>query len=128
VNGRHQSFLDAEAFFQQNVNKQREAIRCATRVGNDMVLRRVVYVFIHAHHNRRAIAAGHGGNDDFFGTRREMPPGFFHVGKKASGLNDHFHAERFPRQFRRRFGADNFNFPAVDDKNIVLRSVVGRFF
>jgi hypothetical protein len=52
VDGGHQTFFDAETFLEQHVHDRREAVRGAARVGNDVMLRAVVFVIVHAHDDR----------------------------------------------------------------------------
>ena len=50
------------------------------------------------------------------------------VGEQPGGFDDDVHAEFFPRQFRRRLGADDENFLAVNNQHVVLGLVGGGFF
>jgi len=123
----HEAFFDAEAFLEQHVNQRREAVGRAGRVGNDVVLGRVVFVLVHAHDHGQAIALGRRGDDDFFGPGSQMALGLFHVREQTGRLDDHLHAEVFPRQLRGVLGADHAHLVAVDDEHVVIRPV-GRAF
>jgi len=54
-----------------------------------------------------------------------MPLGFLNVGKQAGGLDHHVHAQFFPGQLGRIFGADHLDLFAVDDEHIRVRPVGG---
>ena len=60
VDGGHQAFLDAEAFLQQHVDDRRQAVRRAARVGNDVVLGRVVFLVVDAHDDGDVFVLGRG--------------------------------------------------------------------
>ena len=54
----HQTFLDAEAFLEKDVDDRRQAVRGATGVGNDVVLGRVVLLVVDAHDDGDVLALG----------------------------------------------------------------------
>ena len=66
---------------------------------------------------RQSPLAGRG-DDDLLRAGGNMALGLLHVGEQAGGLDDEVHAQRLPRQFRRRLGADDFDLLAVDDEDV----------
>ena len=58
MDGRHQAFLDAEAFLEQHVHDRRQAVRRAARVGDDVVLAGVVLLVVDAHDDGDVLALG----------------------------------------------------------------------
>ncbi len=91
------------------------------------MLARVVFVIVDAHNDREAIALGRSGNDNLLRARSDVALRFFHVGEQTGGFDDEVHAERFPREFGRRLGADDLDFLAVDHEDIVFGFVGSGF-
>ena len=56
-----------------------------------------------------------------------MALGLLHVGEQAGGFNHQFHAQRLPRQFGGRLGADHLDILAIDDNHVVFGLVGGGF-
>ena len=84
----HETLLDAEALFEKDVDDRREAVRCATGVGNDVVLGRVVFVVVHAHDDSDVLFLGGSGDDDFLRTGVEVAFGFGGFGEEAGRFDD----------------------------------------
>src|SRR6185369_15117082 len=63
VDGRHLALHDPEAVV-QHLGHRGQAVRGAGGVGHDVVLRRVVLLVVHAHHDRDVLVLGGGGDDD----------------------------------------------------------------
>jgi len=121
VNRGHQTGLDAETVLEQNVNERRKAVRRAARVGNNVVLSRIVFAFVDTHDNGFNFTFAGRRNDYFLRASSEMGFRFFAVGEKAGGLDDDINAERLPRQRGKIFHrADAFNFVTVDNENVVF--------
>jgi hypothetical protein len=74
-----------------------------------------------------SIALGRSGDDDLLRAGGDVAVRFFGIGEEAGGFDDEVHAERFPRQFRRRLGADDEDVLAVDDEHIVFGFVGSGF-
>ena len=91
-----------------------------------MMLLRVVFALVHAHDHGEAIALGRSGNDDLLGTGGNVALGLLDGGEQAGGLDHEVHAQRLPRQFGRRLGADHLHFLAVDDEHVRI-GVLGLF-
>ena len=109
------------------MHQWRQAIRGARRVGDDVVLFGIVFAFIHAHHDRRALALGRGRDDDLLRAGGEVAFGFLDIREQPRGFDHHVHAQLFPRQLRRVFGAHHLHLLAIDDQHIIIRLVRGGF-
>ena len=114
------------------MHDRREAVRGAARVGNDVVLRAVVFFVVHAHDDRDVFVLGGSGNDDLLRAGGDVAVGGFRVGlvgigEEAGGFDDDVHAEFLPRQFRRSARADNVDFLAVDHEHVVFGDFGSRF-
>jgi hypothetical protein len=121
VHGGHETFLDAEALFEEDVDDRREAVRRAAGIGNDVVLGRVVFVVVDAHDDGDVFLLGRRGDDDFLGSGVEVALGFVGGGEKAGALEDDVHAVLFPRQGGGAFlDGEAFDFLPVDHEHVVL--------
>ena len=127
VDGGHQTFLDAETFLEENVHERREAVRGAARVGDDVVIGRIVLLVVHAHDDRDVLALCRSRNNNLLRASHEMTFGLVGFGEEAGGFDDDVHAQRLPRQLGGRFGGDHFDLGTVDDEHIVLGFVRRRF-
>ena len=85
----------------------------------------VVFAFVDAHDDGRAIALGRRGDDDLLRAGGEVALGLLDVREQPGGLDHHVHAQLLPGQLRRVLGADHQHLLAVDDEHIVLRLVGG---
>ena len=92
------------------------------------MIRRVVLVIIHAHHNGQILALRGGTDDDFLRAGLEVSLGFFGIGEEAGGFDYDIDAQLFSRQLGRGAGADDFHFIAIDDERIValMRDLAGK--
>ena len=104
-----------------------EAVGGAARVGNDVMLGRIIESVIHADDEGGVLALGRCGNDDFLTTGSDVALGLRCIGKEAGGLDDDFHAQLFPRQTVWTASADHFDFVTIDDDDVVLFQRWGRF-
>ena len=121
VNGRHQAGFDSDAFLEKHVNQRREAVGRAGGVGDDVVLGRIVFVFIHADEEGLHFALAGGGDDDFLGAGGQMSLGLFRIGEKPGGFDDILHAKLFPGELRGLLGGhDALGGMAVDDEGVVF--------
>ena len=124
VDGGHESFGDAKAFFEKHVNQGRQAVGGAGGVGNQMMPGGIIGFVVDSHDDcSHAVAFGRRGDDDFFGAGLDVTLGFGAGGKETGGLDDDFNAHFFPRQAGRFAGADDANVLAIYRENIVGRLV-----
>jgi len=128
VDGRHEAFLNAETFLEENVNDRREAVRRAGSVGNDIVLLEVEFVVVNAHNDRDVFALRRSGDDDFLGASGDMALGFFSVGEETGRFDDQLNTQLGPGELSGRFGGNHEDFLAVNDEDIVFNFVGGGFF
>ena len=95
VHRRHEAVFEAE-IVHHDFHDGDEAVRGARRVGDDVVLGRIVLLVIDAHHDRDVFAFGRSGNDDLLRACRAMAAGFFRFGEQAGGFNDDINTQFFP--------------------------------
>ena len=118
---RHEAFVDAEAFFQQDVDHRGEAVRRAASVGDNVVLRRVILFVIDAHHNRDVLPLGRRGDDHLARAGAKMPFGLFRLGEQPGRFDDVLHAQLLPGKCRWAFlYRQALDLVAVDDKRVVV--------
>ena len=99
VDGGHDPFGETELFV-EHLHQRSEAVRGARRIRDEMMVRRIVFVVVDAHHHGEILVFGRRGDDDFLGSGLEMFRSVLALGEEASGLDDDFDAELFPRKFR----------------------------
>jgi hypothetical protein len=104
VHSRHQSFLNAKTFLEENVNDRRKTVCRAGRVRNDRVFGQVQFVVVHTHDDRDVFALRGCGNDDLFGTGSDVALGFFRLGEQTGRFDYQLDAQCAPWQFRRCLG------------------------
>ena len=127
MDGGHQAFLDAETFFEKNVHDRGEAIGGAARIGDDVVLRRVVEIVIHTLNEGAVLTGGGSGDDDLFRTGGDVAACLISSGEKSGGLDHDFNTELFPWQAFGSAGGDDLDLVAVDHDDIVFLKLRGRF-
>ncbi len=113
------AFIDAEAVV-ENLGHRRQAVGCARSVGDDVVLRRIVLVLIHPHHNRDVLALGRGADDDLFCARLQMGGRELGLGEQTGRLNDDLRADARPRDRRRIALGENGQLVAIDDEVVAV--------
>ena len=125
----HQAFLDAEAFLEQHVHDRREAVRGAGGVGNDVVLRGIVFVVVHAHDDRDVLALARSGDDDLLARRRSRWPLAFSASVKRPVDSMTMST---PRSFQGIAGVladdETLDLVAVDDQHVVSSALADDFF
>jgi len=95
---------------------------CGTRcVGNDIVLRRNVLVFVYPQNDGDVLACGRSGDNDFLYSALEMSLGGLGLGELARGLDNHLGAERTPIELRGILFGKDTNFLAIDDDGVFRR-------
>ena len=86
-----------------------------------MVLGRVVFLVIDAHHHGDVLFLGRGRYDDFFRAGVEVAFGLGGFGEKASALEDDVHDVFLPRKGRRTFfDREAFDLLTIDHEDVVL--------
>jgi len=121
----HQTFGEAEAFLQEDVDQRSQAVRGAGRVGNDVVLGGIVLVVVDAEDDGDVLTLRRSGDDDLLGASHDVTLGLLGIGEEAGGLDDELNTELGPGQFSRALGADDEDVLAVDDENVVVSLVGG---
>ena len=99
VDRRHEAVLDRERLVEQ-LRDGRDAVRRARRVGDDVVLLRVVVAAVDAEHERDVRVGRRGRDDDLLRAGLEMLLRRRAVGEEAGRLDRDVDAEVAPRQLR----------------------------
>ena len=95
MDGGHGAAVDAESVL-NDFGDGREAVRGARRVGNDVMLRRVIGLVVYTKNKSGVGAIGRRGDDDFLHRSAEMFLRVGAFGEKAGGFHDDFRANRGP--------------------------------
>ena len=121
-----------------------QAVGGAGSVRNDMVLLRIVLVFVDAQHDGQVFAFGGGGNDDLLGATGGdvidctldglalLVDAVFLDGEQTGRLDHDVHAQVFPRDGGRIGFLEDFDFLAIDQQTIVgnfdgaIEAAIGR--
>ena len=90
--------LTMPQWVEENLDDGREAVGGAAGVGDDVVLRGIVLVFVDAEDEGDVFVGGGSGDDDFLDGRAEMGLGLGRVGEVAGGLDDDLRAYVCPGQ------------------------------
>ena len=101
-------------FILNNLGHRREAVRRAGSVRNDVVLRRVVLLVIHAQNDGNVFVLCRRRDDDFLHRSAQVLLGFVGIGKAARRLDHNLRAYRVPRQGGRIFLFEDFDGLAID--------------
>jgi hypothetical protein len=110
-----------------HLGQRGEAVRRARRVGDDVVVVRVVGVVeVDAEDDRRVRLGGRGGDDDLLGAGLEVLGGVRALGEEAGRLDHDVDAEVAPRQLRRIALRERLDLAAVDDQRVPGRLDGGR--
>ena len=118
---RHQAFLNPKPFLQQHVHHRSQAVRRARRIRNDVVIRRIVLLMVHAHHDRDVFILTRRGNDHLLRTSRDVTLRLLAFREQSRRLNHDIHPERLPRQRRWTFPhRQTFDLLPVHHQNVVL--------
>ena len=80
------------------------------------------------HHDRDVLPFRRRGNNHFLRACRQVAFGFLGIGEQARGLDHDIHSQLFPRQFRRRPCADNFDLCPIDNQHVILGLVGSGLF
>src|SRR5699024_424306 len=124
VDGGHQATLDAELLV-QDLRHRGEAVGGAGRVGDDVVLLRVVVGVVHADDEGGVLVLRRGGDDDLLGATVDVGLGGLGVGEDAGGLDDDDDADLDQRQVLRvTLGPDGYAL-AVDGDGLVVVGHLG---
>src|SRR4030095_8831446 len=83
VNRGHQTLLDSETFFQEDVHNRGEAVCCTTGVGDDVMLCRIVLLVVDTHDHCQVVVFPGSGDDHLLRSRLDMTPGFARFCKQA---------------------------------------------
>ncbi|MPM30687.1 hypothetical protein SDC9_77237 [bioreactor metagenome] len=119
VDGRHQALDDAELVV-QHLGDRGEAVRGARRVGDDVVLLRVVLGVVHADHDGLVLVLRRGGDDDLLGAGLDVGLGLGGVGEAAGRLDHDVRADLAPRQRRRILLRVGHDLVAVDREGLLV--------
>src|SRR5438309_4072228 len=95
-----------------------EAVGGAARVGDDVVFRRVVLVFVDAEDDGDVLVCGGGGDDDLLDGRTEVGLGLFGVGEEAGGFDDDLGADGGPVEFGGVTLSEYFDLFTVDGDEV----------
>jgi len=87
VDGRHQPGRDTEGVV-EDLHHRHEAVRRARGIGDDVVLSRVVGVFVDADHERGVDVGRRGRDDDLFRSRAEVLASALARGESSGRLDD----------------------------------------
>ncbi len=102
----HRSLENAE-FAVQHLGHRRQAVGGAGRVGDDVVLCRIVHVVVHAQHKRDVLIGGRGGDDYFFYRPTQMFAGLVRVCEMPRGFHHDLSPNGCPVQLRGIFDGKN---------------------
>ena len=103
----------------RDLDDRREAVGGAAGVGDDVVLGRVVLVFVDAEHEGDVFVGGGGGDDDLLDGRAEVGLGLFGVGEEAGGLDDDLRADVGPVELGGVALGEDLDLLAVDGDEVV---------
>ncbi|MCU1252514.1 MAG: glyceraldehyde-3-phosphate dehydrogenase [Edaphobacter sp.] len=117
VNGGHDAGGDAEGVV-ENLDNGSEAVGGAARVGDDVVLGRVVLIFVDAEDDGDVLVARGGGDDDLLDARAEVGFCLLRVGEEAGGFDDDLRAHRGPVEFGRIALSKNLDLLAVNGDEV----------
>src|SRR5690242_17482205 len=118
MDGGHGPAVDAECVL-NDFGDRREAIGGAGGVGNDVVLRGVVALVVHAKNKGGVGTVGRGRNDDFLYRGAEMLLGIGTFGEQAGGFDDDFRANRSPIELGGILCAEYLEALAFDRDSVV---------
>ena len=113
----HDAGGDAEGLV-QHLHDRREAVRRAGGIRDDVVLGRVVLVFVDAEDKGDVLVGGGGRDDDLLDGRAEVGLGLFGVGEEAGGFNDDLRADRGPVELGRVALGEDLDLLAVDGDEV----------
>jgi len=125
VDGGHQTFLNAEAFFEEDMHEGSETVGGAGSVGNDVVFGRVVFLVVDAMTTVMSSFFAGAEMIDFLGAGGEVAFGFFAVGEKSGAFDDELDTQGLSTGAAGIFGADDLDVFAIDDEDVVF-GFVGR--
>src|SRR5712691_6804716 len=120
VDRRHEAVLEAPVV-EHDLHDRHEAIRGARGVREDVVLRGVVFLVVHPHHDRDVLTLGGRRDDDLLRAGRKVLLGVGSVGEPAGTLEHEVHTQRLPRELLGLLDRRHFDGLAVDDQSIALR-------
>src|SRR6185503_11781677 len=106
-------------FLQENLDDGRETVGGAAGVGDDVVLRRIVLVFVHAENESDVFVRSRSRDDNFFNGRAKVRLGDGCVGEAAGGLNDDLCAHICPGQLGRILFCVDLDLLSVDRNEVV---------
>src|SRR6266481_373239 len=106
MNGGHGAAMDSKRFV-EDFGDGCETVCGAGSVRNDVMLRRIVSLVVHAEDEGGVRAVGRRGDNDFFHRRAKMLLRVGALGKKTGGFDDDVRADRGPVNFGRIFRLEN---------------------
>jgi hypothetical protein len=105
----------------QNLCHRCETIRGATRVGNNLVLRRIKNVVVHTHTNRHVGIFRRRADQHSFGAcLTQMQVGLVTAGEQPSRFEHDINVEFFPREVGRIALLQDFDFVTSHDDMLVV--------
>jgi len=129
MDGGHETFFDAKAFGEKDMNDGCQAIGGAAGIGDDVMVGGEIFLVIHAHDHGDIFVFSRGGNDDFFGAGGDVSAGFGGFGEEASGFDDDIDAEFFPGEGGGAFlDGEATDFVAIDHEEIIFGEIGVGFF
>ena len=120
MNRRHRAADDFE-FIIHHFGNGRQTIRGAGCVGDDVVLCWIVYLMIHAQHERHILILRRCRDNDFLHRSAQVLFGVIRVGKAPGRLDHNLCSHRLPRQLRRIFFCKHANRPIFNLDAITAR-------
>ena len=115
VDGGHQRALDPP-LIGDHFGCRSEAVRGAAGIRDDVVLRWVVLLLVHAHHDRQVFACRRGADDHPLRTGGAVRRSLLGVGEESRRFNDDVNAKIAPRECRRIFARQHLDATAIDDE------------
>lgn len=88
MDGSHETFLNPEPFFEENVDEWGETVGGTGGVGDDVMFGVVVLGVVHAHDDSDVFAFCGGGDNDLFTPSGDVAFCFVRFGKETGGLDD----------------------------------------
>ena len=114
VDGRHLA-LDEPEVVDDHLHHRREAVRRAARVRDDVVLRRVVLVRVHAEDDGHVLVLRRGADDDLLHGVALVGDGLRRIGEEAGRFDDDFDASFAPRDRSRVALGEDVDDAAIDE-------------
>ncbi len=104
----HKPFLNPKMIM-DHFGHRSKAVRCAGRIGNDMMLIGVVFLIVDAHHDRDVFFFAWRGNDHLFRPSLKVFSCVCTFGKSAGAFHHDLNAHFLPRKCGRVFFSVDFD-------------------